>query len=316
MPNIWTHNIFGELIAGRIGNNDILRDNDMLQLFRLGCQGPDFMFYHHFLPWQGESALNKLGSRMHSEHCGEALLMMADAVNRPGYGVGSPLGVYVFGFMMHHVLDRNVHPYVFSKSGYRKWDHQRFEVIMDTIVVNKHLGLSTWNTPVWRQIDIGPQLPGAIAAMMGEVTERYYSDLLPAIASGDWNDAYRDMIRAQKLFHDPYGVKRLLTFGRIEPLVYKRRNRPLDYFNEARGVWRHPAVPEETSTESFDDLWDKSIADGLHVWRAAEAYWSGEPNGRELLAQALGNVSYEHGKPCEPKLELTHAETVWQHIPS
>jgi hypothetical protein len=224
------------------------------------------------------------------------------------------------------VLDRNMHPFVFCKSGFRKWDHQRFEVILDTIVVKKKLGLETWRTPVWRQIHCGDALPDEVVKMLDAVAKAHYPEIHRQIEAFEWNEAYRDMLRAQRLFHDPYGIKRALTFGRIEPLVYKRRFPDLDYMNESRAAWRHPADPAEVSAASFWDLWDIAMEDARRVLEAACAYMFAngadeagqgadrreDAGRRERLAQAIGNISYEHGKPCDLGLEIRHAEPVWR----
>ena len=313
MPNIWTHNLFGDQVAKQSTLFKHSANSQDKHIFHLGCQGPDFLFYHRFFPWQGTSPMNELGTRMHQEVCGPVLLTMAKHVKEQHTSVNDPLAHYVLGFMMHHVLDRNMHPYVFCKSGSVKWNHQRFEVIIDTIVVKKMLDLDTWSTPAWKQIYIGPELPNQVPTLMEFITETYYPDIHPHIDTKDWNIAYQDMIQAQRIFHDPYGIKRLLTFGQIEPLVYKRRNDDLDYLNEAHIPWRHPAVPAEISTASFWDLWDQAMIDGLNVWQAAEAYMFSEQDASayDRLVDVIGNLSYEHGKSCDDQLKIHHEEPIW-----
>ena len=110
------------------------------------------------------------------------------------------------------------------------------------------------------------------------------------------------------------GSNVVLTFGKIEPLVYKRRNKQLDYLNELRAPWSHPAVPAEVSTASFWDLWEQAMADGLQVWQAAEQYLFGDQDPSSSysnLVEAIGNVSYEHGKPCDAGLSIIHEEPIW-----
>lgn len=312
MPNLWTHNLFGDEMARLTGRGDWLEAAELRQLYHIGCQGPDFLFYHHFLPWKGPSVMNTLGTRMHQEACGAVLLHMADTVRRAGAGLADPLAVYVAGFMMHHVLDRNMHPYIFTKSGSRKWDHQRFEVIIDTLMVKRHLGLDTWRTPAWKQIDAGKLLPDAVVDMLQETASVHYPDLAGQIGPTDWQNAYRDMIRAQKLFHDPTGIKRIMTFGKISPLVYKRRNPERDYLNEARAPWRHPAVENETSTASFRDLWEEAVEDGRQVLEAAFRYWRvGGDEARGQLAGVLDDRSYEHGRPLSEGLTIRFEEPIW-----
>lgn len=312
MPNIWTHNLFGDAVVER-DSADLMRKADRwTKLFHLGCQGPDFLFYHRFFPWQKTSDMNLLGSRMHQDACGPVLMHMADAVARRQAGPDDPLTVYVTGFMTHHVLDRNLHPYVFCKSGSGKWDHQRFEVILDTIVVKQLLGLDTHAIPVWKQIDVGPQLPAPIVDMLEETVSAFYPDLAQRIRRTDWNDAYRDMIRAQKLFHDPTGIKTVLTFRQIEPFVYKRTYPERDYLNESHAEWRHPALENERSNASFWDLWEQALADGRRIRQAAQTYWSRPSDEtRQILAEAIGNRSYEHGLDVSLGLQIRYEEPIW-----
>ena len=97
---------------------------------------------------------------MHTKNCGPFLQDMLRQVQ--GRGLYNPAVVYVLGFITHHILDRNMHPYVFYKSGFKKWDHQRFEIIMDTLIVKRKRGIQTWKTPVWKEIYVGRSCPLAL----------------------------------------------------------------------------------------------------------------------------------------------------------
>jgi hypothetical protein len=222
----------------------------------------------------------------------------------------------VLGFLTHHILDRNMHPYVFFKSGFRKWDHQRFEIGLDTVVVRRKLGLETWKTPVWKQLDAGQRLPDSVTKLLVQVTGTHYPELTVSITEQDWQDAYRDMLRAQKLFHDPFGWKRLLTGGYIRKLVSERNVPDFDILNEDRNVWHHPAVPEETYTESIWDMWDLALEDGRRAMQAAVSYITtidevARDQARKELVLAIGNISYETGKPCDSGLEIHYVRSVY-----
>ena len=135
MPNVWTHLIFGQELMNQLGHASMLSDKQLRHVFSLGCQGPDFLFYHNFLPWKKDKKLNQLGSLMHTKACGPFLQDLLSHIQ--GRGLYNPAVVYALGFLTHHILDRNMHPYVFYKSGFKKWDHQRFEIIMDTLIVRR-----------------------------------------------------------------------------------------------------------------------------------------------------------------------------------
>lgn len=308
MPNIWTHLIFGQELLNSLGHQAVLADRQLKSVFNLGCQGPDFLFYHHFQPWKRDKKMPRLGSAMHKRECGSFLLDLIKQVQ--GRGLYNPAVVYVLGFITHHILDRNMHPYVFYKSGFKKWDHQRFEIIMDTLIVQVKLGLPTWKTPVWKEIDVGEQLPSGVVPALSEATALHYPELAAHLSPGDWNDAYRDMIRAQRLFHDPLGIKRFLTAGQIAPLVYKRRVASLDYLNEQHALWNCPTACSETYTHSIWDLWKIAEADGLQVLMEAvnilQAGKSADESNYDKLKMLIGDRSYETGKSCSSGLKIQH----------
>ena len=325
MPNIWTHLLFGREVLERIGEREMIGETKKRILFQMGCQGPDFLFYHNYLPWKRGDVMNRLGSAMHSRHCGPVLMDLLDGVAGLAASRSHPddAVVYALGFVLHHTLDRNVHPYVFSRSGFRKWDHQRFEVMMDTIVVRRKLGIETWRTPVWRELDAGSGLPEAIVDAFERIAARYYPELAGKIHRDAWNRAYRDMIGAQRLFHDPTGIRRALTFGKIEPLVYKRRLPDLDVLNDAGRPWLDPTDGETRHADTFDEMWERAMAESVEIMRVVLEWLrleSGETEtGRDPVriadlrgraAGLIGNRSYETGLACGAA-EIRFADPIW-----
>lgn len=54
MPNIWMHLEYGQQLAEELqGEIACLADiKTSPELYQLGCQGPDILLYHSFLPWK------------------------------------------------------------------------------------------------------------------------------------------------------------------------------------------------------------------------------------------------------------------------
>ena len=117
------------------------------------------------------------------------------------------------------------------------------------------------------------------------------------------------MIHAHLLFHDPKGIKRLLSFGQIEPLVYKKQMTDLDYLNEQHKQWHCPSTGEEAFTTSIWDMWDTALEDGAQVLQEAVLILQNGASAAESdysrLIEKLGDRSYETGKPCSSGLEIT-----------
>ncbi|BBH24972.1 hypothetical protein Back11_63170 [Paenibacillus baekrokdamisoli] len=332
MPNVWTHFIFGQHCLKAIGEEPFIANSEQLRMFNMGCQGPDFLFYHNFLPWQNDKTMNLLGSAMHSVQCGPAIMDLLEAVVgcSPDTVPSDPALIYVLGFVLHHLLDRHMHPYVFSRSGFRKWDHQRFEVMMDTLIVRKLLGIETWKTEVWREINNKGELPVKIVDVFEQIVAVHYPDLAPRVRREDWCNAMLDMIRAQRLFYDPTGIKRVLTFGQIEPFVFKSHVPQLDILNESHRAWLDPTDGKPKRNDSIWNMWDtamveaKAVITAILEWLRAQHKFKKGPYSdeefhriaqlREAVAVLIANRSYETGLPCDSGAEILHADPIWSNI--
>ncbi|MNC46676.1 hypothetical protein D3C75_957030 [compost metagenome] len=140
--------------------------------------------------------------------------------------------------------------------------------------------------------------------LLSRLAAQFYPEASAGVEPRQWQEAIRDMLRALKLFHDPSGVKRVLTAGKIGPFVYKRDNPPLDYCNDARKPWRDPAEEGVIHHTGFWDHWNAAMAEAvkllplaLEVMEGAAAKENAAAPDAELL-RLLGNVSYSTGRAC------------------
>ncbi len=290
MPYAWTHMIFGDTVLEK-GDFPAPRDE---KIFHLGCQGPDFLFFHQFWPWVKDERVSRLGSAMHLRRCGPFLRDLIEAAKDE-----AAIRDAVTGFITHHVLDRTTHPYIHYRAGYEGYNHQRLEVTIDTLVAQRLAGIKTWRTPLASRIDVGPTLPEPWAETLDRLARKHYPEEAEAIRRKELDEAYRDMLKALRIFYDPWGIKRALTFGKIDPFRHTPFFPDRDYLNESEEEWRHPAVPEETHRESFWTLWERALAEAIDIVKQTRDYWSAEKEFPEGLRRAIGNISYDTGKDCD-----------------
>lgn len=129
MPNIWTHMLFCEEAADKMERPDAFLQHEAAM--KLGAQGPDPFFYYSFWPWTREKPVNQMGLVLHQQKCGDFLMDLIErAKNRD-----DQVRAFVFGFITHHILDRNTHPYIHYRAGYEGNDHQKLEVFIDTLMM-------------------------------------------------------------------------------------------------------------------------------------------------------------------------------------
>jgi hypothetical protein len=312
MPNIWAHILFGKEILTEIHEERPMDNPGWKTAFQLGCQGPDFLFYDHFLPWQSATPLNKLGSQLHNVRCGPFLLSLFDeARKRP---IEDHAVAYAIGFLLHHILDRHLHPFVFSRSGFKKWDHQRFETAMDSVILMQRAGIHTGTTPVVPEIDTGDRLPGEFATDLLSVISLHYPVLAAQMTPDQLDHAVAQLLMAQRIFYDPTGWKGKLAFGQLEPFSPPRSLPDWDVLNENRMPWSDPTDRTIVHTASAMELWENALADGKAT-TAAGITWLNAESGtdsdrsRTQFAELLQDISYETGRPCG-KGWITYADSI------
>ncbi|WP_217586057.1 zinc dependent phospholipase C family protein [Lentibacillus saliphilus] len=303
MPNIWTHTLFCEDVADMIDNPNPFIQYD--SFMKLGAQGPDPFFYYNFWPWIKDEPIHEIGNQLHTEHCGDVLMHLIHHAKH----MKPHVRAYVFGFVTHHILDRNTHPYIHYRAGYNGNDHQKLEVIIDTIMMDQFHKLKTWKAPVFKEIDVGRSLPDDIADLLHNTIKTYFPSTQQD-NSAYIQKAYRDMKRALRLLADPIGWKNLL----FKPLVSAFSHRPIknniDYLNMERRAWYHSATNEQR-TESFVDLYQKSREEGIAILTEILMYWQANDDvSDERLRKLIANISYDTGKPLNLNLKNQYSSPI------
>jgi len=313
MPNIWAHIQFGKEVLTALRAESPMSLPEWKTAFQLGCQGPDFLFYDHYLPWQSSTWLNKLGTQLHSDRCGPFLTSLFEEVRSREYE--DPATAYCLGFLLHHILDRHLHPFVFSRSGFKKWHHQRYETAMDSEILMRRAGIRTGRTPVAPEIDTEGRLPGGFASGFLRVVSLHYPVIASRISAEKLDRAVAQMHQAQRLFYDPSGWKGRLLFGQLEPFSPPRRTPDWDVLNDARQAWIDPTDHTVIHSDSAMELWDRALEDGCETTSAAVRWLRADRDNEEAarlktrFSELLGNVSYETGLPCG-SAAIVYAESV------
>lgn len=306
MPNVWTHMYFGERLLEK--TNLIKLDADTKPYFNFGTQGPDPFFYHNFWPWKS-SAVTEVGDRIHHEMCGDFLLKLIDFTK--ARMDDEKLVAFTTGFITHHILDRNAHPYINYRSGTEGNRHQKLEIIIDTLLMKKFKNIETWKTPVYKELSIGKSLHEPIERMLRETVNSTFPDLHAKMPAGYVDQSYQHMQTALRVLYDPFGWKNKLLKERVHPFSYQKNIAPADYLNEERTPWFHPAQPDERHEETFLELVEQAEREGIDIFKELKAYWfEDDMQAYESLKQKLGNICYDTGKDLSMQLENRHFEPI------
>ncbi|SHG89481.1 zinc dependent phospholipase C family protein [Ornithinibacillus halophilus] len=301
MPNIWTHMLFCEDVVDSIGKPNPFPKLE--RIMNLGAQGPDPFFYYNFWPWVKDEPVNEIGLLLHQKHCGEFLMDLIVSVKNKS----EELKAYVFGFITHHILDRNTHPYVHYRAGYEGSKHQKLEIIIDTIMMKRNKNMDTWKVPVYKEINVGSTLNEDLVELLYERINKYYPEAFRGSPSYI-NKSYSDMKLALRILADPYHWKNKLFKSLVSSFSHQPVNDDVDYLNINNEPWYHPAT-NEPSTKSFIDLYEQGRIEAIEILTAVLSFWEDELP-KHTVRERIGDISYDTGKPLKLRLENRYSDPI------
>lgn len=139
MPASLTHYTFVK--------DNISRDDTFFRVKALGGQGPDVFFFYGYSFHKRENIkeVQQFGTLLHHSNISLAYTHLLEYAQKSAHK--DMLLSYIEGLLMHYVLDRNVHPYVFYRTGFSSdvtkqkefsLSHIAFETIMDVYYSRLH----------------------------------------------------------------------------------------------------------------------------------------------------------------------------------
>ncbi|WP_028781936.1 zinc dependent phospholipase C family protein [Thalassobacillus devorans] len=296
MPNIWTHIHFSQTLLDTLENTERLK---ILSAYvNIGAQGPDPFFYHRFWPFLESKGVEDVGMRLHTEYCGEFLLDLIEQ----GNGAPASSQAYIFGFLTHHILDRNTHPYIHYHAGYEGNKHQKLEVIIDTLLLEREQNMKTWRNPVHKQIDVGKRIDKGLVRILDSTINHYFADMTAHLPDDYIQQSYHDMKTAMRVLYDPTGWKNKLLGSLVSSYSHRPVEETEDFLNTGKNKWRHPATGEQKQ-QSFDELYEKAFNEGKDILMLLLNYWqNGSKNTLEEIKGKLADISYDTGEPLHKNL--------------
>ncbi len=319
MPNVITHGLMAQDVVGVL---DESRVADAIQtypqLFLLGSNGPDYLFYYRFLSSdQDATHIRNIGSIFHSSHVNDFYRAGFDYLisleNDREYDMFLS---YLSGHLCHWALDTLGHPYIFHKTGLlqgkTRYDHYRFESMIDTLMVTQIKKDSLKNYPTYKFADLNTKERLVIAKGYQFITKTVLNE---RVALSKFNQALKEMYYYTRLLYDPNGFRiklvQLIEKNILKDLwfisshiVSKKLDTQRDILNLSHSVWNHPSDDTMIFTDSFVDLYNQSIQRGKIVLELLD-----DKNIDGLLSY-IDNRNYETG--LNTKREMKYFNLVYQ----
>lgn len=331
MPDAWSHILCGKEILKLIKDDKykkIIEGN--IKAFNLGAQGPDIFLYYPFWKQSKYKWVKYPGDLLHTEKTRDFILKGLNFLIKELDSNDKNFPIffsYFIGYITHYSLDNNCHPFIYYFAGVydkgrpktKKYDvyHKKFEMIIDTIMVEKKLNKQAYTLSLHKEFDLGKDLPEVIVSFYEQAFKEVYSI---EVTQDVVQQNYKYMKKIIKGFNA--NSKLAEVIGNIneaiirKPVKYKYVIYPrwiddrIDYLNIKHKPWVHPCDNKVILTKSFLDLYDESVVEGGKMVNVAIAFLNEKVNIHEII-DYIPNKSYITGRDLKENLKMEYYKCIF-----
>ena len=321
MPATITHSFFVKDVYD-ILPDEIKEKIDIRRAKMFGQSTDSLLFYNLFSILPGKS-IRKFQKYFHSHNTQDFFLNLLKYMKDNSI---HDVDTYSFllGFICHYALDSTLHPYVLYKTGVfnknvpstYKYNnvHAFMESFIDNDMVKRRLKMNPYK---FRTSNFCFDIYPFSRELQKTIDYTFYNTYKLRDMSSIYYKSLKQMRYSLTIFRrDVYGIKKFF-YKLLDSFTSKRCFRyeaisyhyPLEdkhnYLNSNHSVWRHPCDYKKTSTESFVDLYLKSIKFAKVLACASFDYLDGKSIDLEKI---FDNSSYVTGYDCNDKKELKYFE--------
>lgn len=307
MPGLSTHYLFGVGALKHIKEKELYK---MIQnhpsVYALGQQGPDVLFYYPKLHG------GNIGSLMHKEHTADFFYSMLHYIENHSESTREKeiLIVYVAGFLGHYVLDRIVHPYVYSyalkHNGIIKQSsrHFRLETEVDAYLLKTTKKIVPCFFKGSKTLALSSDEQRAVIGLLQYAAMSTYGI---GLSKRKLNLTMFNMRVVHAFLRDKRGTKKrvLISLERcilgcplISNLILERKEPKdkKDLLNLLRKKWYNPYEKDTFSTKSVPDLLRDARREYIDVLRELDKLFGESFCSTGEFISHIGNYSYHTGR--------------------
>ena len=197
MPSAYAHHRFGAHILPLMPadvRGPVLRSR---ALFNTGLQGPDFLFFHHFIH---QTPLYRLGSSYHQK---SGRVFFSEACARLRKNPSEDAIAYLHGLLAHYCLDSVCHPFVYSMTDNTELSHSELETEFDRYLMTLDGIKKPHESNICRHI--------RLKQAQFSVVSQFYPEISPKNAA----QCIRNMALAQQLLTIPHAHGAIVAFTQL-----------------------------------------------------------------------------------------------------
>ena len=322
MPGPKTHDIFYKSLKEKL-NKKTLDSFPNYDKYNIFVQGHDFLIYYDFYNSKVRDANIENSIHLEEHRFQEFVYNYLAIAKESGALENGDVRLFIGpGYVMHHLLDAYTHPQIIYYSGdhtrnpeTKIWNHGVVENLLDIYMMETYEKIDARTYKVYKDFEINRDLVSSELITTindslgvtyginngGEIFEKAFQQLAPYM----WLMKY-DYLGLKAVFFD----KVLGPFVKCSKAFSYHRDfhDALPYLNLEHEEWLNP-TDGSISTESFLDLFEKSLNDGAQIVDELENICQSGSIHRDDIYSIIPNISSVHGLECERPFQLKYTKT-------
>ncbi|WP_158534708.1 zinc dependent phospholipase C family protein [Romboutsia maritimum] len=313
MPRAITHYLFSQDCFDKLNNNEIKNIIEKnMDVYIFGSQGPNFFTYYNKIPLFSTKNLSVISNLIHMQninlffknmiyystdiHC---LKQIFNNSNFEEVTIS-----YLCGFFSHYILDKFIHPYIYSlqlklKEEYKFKKplslHKSIETHIDTILLYKFKNLKPYQCKNYTNFKLNQNELLILCDMYKFLLKNVFNK---CVSSKDISKCINMFKRTEnllnsssKIYAQPYlSIKNIICENsQIESMIYLNYKYCInDLLNTSNSLWEDPFT-KTTSNKSLLDLYSESIDFYLDLIKSFDLYIKNKATMDDILLKINNN---------------------------
>lgn len=321
MPATITHAYFMKDLYEVLPDN--ITSKIDLNRSKMFAQSTDSIMFYNLLSIKPSHNLRKFQYYFHTHKTNDFFINLLNYVKEHNIDDKDTYS-FIVGFITHFVLDSNIHPYIIYKTGFfdkkkketYKYNgiHHFMEAFLDNDLIKRRENTDPYKFNISKFCFDTKKFSNDLN---NTIDYTFYTTFNIKNMSYKYYRSLKQMKTYLRLFRmDRFGIKKFFykiidTFTprsmfRFEAVSY---HLPLEdkhnYLNNNHTMWKNPVDDNITSTESFVDLYLRSLEEARNISIKVFDYL----NGKDIDLKSLFlNKSYVSGLDCDIEKELKYFE--------
>ena len=294
-----------------------------LKRTKMFAQSTDSILFYNLLSLKSGKNLRRFQKYFHTHKTNDFFINLLNYVKDHNIN-DSDTYSFIVGFISHYVLDSTIHPYIVYKTGWfdkknrntYKYNgiHHFMEVFLDNDLIIRRENTNPYKFNISKFCFDTKKFSNELN---DTIDYTFYTTFNIKNMSKKYYKSLKQMKNALTLLRrDKYGIKKFFykildtctpkSVFRFEAISYHYRLEDRhNYLNNNHTMWLNPVDDSITSTESFVDLYLKSLSETRDIVIQVFEYLSGKDID---LKELFKNKSYVTGLDCDKEKELKYFE--------